>query len=201
MDLFVIDTLVHNLQDVTLQQTFFQAKTTDLTLAKVVEAIKIMEAGKKQVKEVQSCNMSRTNIASIHYAADGGHRSRSMSRRSPSSQAGSSSSPRSKQESGSWRDRSSSSASSNSRQSFKHNSRTKKGRESKSSKNKNNRGSRVYQARSPTPARRRRVSSDASSGDECNNCGNQHGRDWCPAVNKLCHSCGKKGHFAYKCRK
>lgn len=55
-----------------------------------------------------------------------------------------------------------------------------------------------YKARSPTPRRRR---DSVSTDDECVNCGNEHGQDgWCPANNKQCHACGRRGHFAFKCR-
>ena len=38
---------------------------------------------------------------------------------------------------------------------------------------------------------------------ECSNCGRQHGRqpkELCPAFGKSCDCCGKKNHFAKKCR-
>lgn len=52
-DFWIVDALVHPLQDLTLQQHFFRMK--DLKLEKVMEDLKIHEAGQLQVKEVQSC--------------------------------------------------------------------------------------------------------------------------------------------------
>lgn len=52
-DFFIVDALVHPLTDLTLQRHFFQTK--GLKLDKVVEDLKIHEAGQSQLEVIQSC--------------------------------------------------------------------------------------------------------------------------------------------------
>lgn len=49
----IMDALVHNLQDLTLQQHFFRTK--DLNLDKVIQDLQIHEAGQKQLRVIESC--------------------------------------------------------------------------------------------------------------------------------------------------
>lgn len=203
IDIYIIDSLVHNLQDLVVQQVLFQTKNEDMTLQKVIDTIQIHEAGTNQVKEIQSCRPA-SNLASIHQASV--HQSRSTERRSrtrSSSRSGSGSSHRSwSGNRRSWsRRRRSGSGSSNSKGGYKkkHHRKSSRHNSNGSSKHYKKSSSKAYKARSPTPARNR-VSSASSYEGECDNCTVQHGSDWCPAANKVCHGCGKRGHFASKCK-
>ncbi|KAK3918016.1 Fibronectin type-III domain-containing protein 3A [Frankliniella fusca] len=177
-DFLIMDSLVHNLEDVVLQQHFFRTK--DLKLDKVVEDLQVHEAGQLQLKEIQSCRATTSNTA-IHFVAESanGRVSRSRTR---SSSTGQQVSRRSKTRSGSRSRRRSSSTSRG------HNHKKDRGGRSSSK-------SRSHKTRSSTPAN---VSTDDE--DECDNCGYYHEANWCPAKYKKCRSCREVGHFTKKCR-
>jgi len=190
VNVFLIDALVHNLEDLTLQQLIFRTSNEELTLAKTMELIKVHEAGKKQLNEIQAYKQRLQAIAvsNSDHSHDAAGRSNRHSR------------PRSRSSS---RD---GAARSPGRHGVKHNSPYR--RRSTSNQRHDRRGSRTrsksprhqqqrYQARSSTPRRR---NNSVSNGEECVNCGQDHGEGWCPATNRQCHACGKRGHFAFKCR-
>ncbi|KAE8738133.1 hypothetical protein FOCC_FOCC016393 [Frankliniella occidentalis] len=189
-DFMIMDALVHPLTDSTLQRHFFQTK--DLKLEKVIEDLKIHEAGQDQIREIQSCR-SQLNALSIqskkanevHFVKtdEAARRTRGRSR--------SSSAPRSVER----RPRSRSSSRSKGKPS-RSNQRHPRSRSSSRSKS-GDRNARRYRTRSPTPGPSRVSTGDDS---ECQNCGYSHGDDWCPARDKKCHTCGRLGHFAYKCQ-
>ncbi|KAK3930828.1 hypothetical protein KUF71_024185 [Frankliniella fusca] len=166
----IIDTLVHNLGDLQLQQVLFQTKSDQLTLPFVIDSIQIQEASKSQMREVQSCRRigevnayNSNSVTSRTESTRGRERTRSKSYERP-------------------RTRTSSHESQN---------------RAKSSSRSRKTGARAYHARSPTPARSASaVSSSSSLNDDCDNCGRQHGSDWCPAENKRCHACSRIGHLA-----
>ena len=188
--MFVIDALVHNVSDLQLQQALFALKNEDLKLTKVVDLIQVAEAGRSQLREIQSCHSrlgtiskSKSNCAHVHATTAHHQKRRSQSNSPARSPARSKHQSRRRDQTPSRSPgRSPSQSSQSSRNSRKSNAKT-------------------YTARSPTPAKRNPVSSGSDTDDECDNCGRSHGSDWCPAKNRLCHACGKKGHFAFKCRR
>lgn len=142
-EMFIIDSLVHNLNDLPLQQLLFSLKKEDLTLAKVVDTIQVHEAGKTQMKEIQSCrtrlgavSLSNPTIAPV-YAAGVATADQHHSRPSRSPSTGHHSRSRSN-----WKSRS------RSRSHSRDSSRSSK------SRYQNKKQSKSYRARSPTPHRR-----------------------------------------------
>lgn len=177
-DFLIMDSLVHNLQDLTLQQHFFRTK--ELKLAKVIEDLQIHEAGQSQLKEIQTCRAQLTPVATVQSVTESRPRSRERRR---SNERGRSRTRRS---------------SSGARSSSKHRSSSKsKKKETKNFRRRSssNPNAKSYRARSQTPGRR--VSTDGE--EDCSNCGYSHGSDWCPARDRKCHTCKRMGHFHYMC--
>ncbi|KAK3913123.1 Lysylphosphatidylglycerol biosynthesis bifunctional protein LysX [Frankliniella fusca] len=175
-DFLIVDALVHNLSDLTLQQHFFRTK--DLKLAKVIEDLQVHEAGQAQLKEIQTCRAKVTPVVSVNPVTESRSERQGRSRtRSSSSGARKPSRSRSSSKSRSY---------SKSRSSSK--SKQEKGKDRRRSNSRSNHKS--YRARSQTP---KRVSTDDDS--DCQNCGYSHGTDWCPARDKKCHDCGREKRF------
>ncbi|XP_052126610.1 uncharacterized protein K02A2.6-like [Frankliniella occidentalis] len=59
--MLIMDSIIHNLHDQSLQQVLFTIKNEELKLAKVIDSITVCEAGQSQLKEIQVCR-SRVDL-------------------------------------------------------------------------------------------------------------------------------------------
>ncbi|KAK3920482.1 hypothetical protein KUF71_009753 [Frankliniella fusca] len=145
-DFLIVDALVHNLSDLTLQQHFFRTK--DLKLAKVIEDLQVHEAGQAQLKEIQTCRAKVTPVVSVNPVTESRSERQGRSRtRSSSSGARKPSRSRSSSKSRSY---------SKSRSSSK--SKQGNGKDRRRSNSRSNHKS--YRARSQTPKREKRFPID-----------------------------------------
>lgn len=65
-DIFLIDAVVHDDIDITLQQLFFNTPNEELTVNKVTTVVQIHDSGKDQLQQIRSCTSRHPN-PNVHH--------------------------------------------------------------------------------------------------------------------------------------